>query len=161
MIMSYNYMRNEVVKYWEKTNDLLVAFEDFNGQIQKHTVHLPKEDIDTILNIGITTGIKNWCDRVDILEDKPLGTYYSEQVSRDGSLIFHDKIFDRVGVMTLSNFLQSYSCIYSAATSYGLSEHCIDGYFYNSPRICDYIIQFALFEDIPYFHAEETEGGSI
>lgn len=31
--MSYNYMRNEVVKYWEKTNDLLVAFEDFNGQI--------------------------------------------------------------------------------------------------------------------------------
>ena len=63
--------------------------------------------------------------------------------------------------MTLSNFLQSYSCIYSVATSYGLSEHCIDGYFYNSPRICDYIIQFALFEDIPYFHAEETEGGSI
>lgn len=159
--MSDNYMLNEVVKYWKLTNDLLVAFEDFNGQIQKHTVYLPKEDIDTILNIGITTGIKNWCDRVDILEDKLLGTYYSEQVSRGGSLIFHDKIFDRVGVMTLSNFLQSYSCIYSAATSYGLSEHCIDGYFYNSPRICDYIIQFALFEDIPYFHAEETEGGSI
>lgn len=25
MIMSYNYMRNEVVKYWEKTNDLLAV----------------------------------------------------------------------------------------------------------------------------------------
>ena len=33
--MSDNYMLNEVVKYWKLTNDLLVAFEDFNGQIQK------------------------------------------------------------------------------------------------------------------------------
>ena len=41
--MSDNYMLNEVAKYWKKTNDLLVAFEDFNGQIQKHMVHLPKE----------------------------------------------------------------------------------------------------------------------
>lgn len=154
-------MIKALVEHWKKTKDLVVAFEDFDGQMHRHMIHLPNEDVDKILNTGIMVGIKNWCDRVDVLEDKLLGTYVSEQISRGDSLIFYDKIAERYGVMTLAKFLESYCYIYIAAVRYGLSEHCDNGYFCASPRICDYIIQFALFEDIPYFHAEETEGDTI
>ena len=45
-------MIRALVEHWKKTNDLVVAFEDFDGQMHRHMIHLPNEDVDKILDIN-------------------------------------------------------------------------------------------------------------
>ena len=51
-------MIRALVEHWKKTNDLVVAFEDFDGQMQRHMIHLPNEDVDKILNTGIMVTVQ-------------------------------------------------------------------------------------------------------
>lgn len=36
----------------------MVAFEDFDGQMHRHIIHLPNEDVDKILNTGIMVTVQ-------------------------------------------------------------------------------------------------------
>ena len=36
----------------------MVAFEDFDGQMHRHMIHLPNEDVDKILNTGIMVTVQ-------------------------------------------------------------------------------------------------------
>ena len=36
----------------------MVAFEDYDGQMHRHMIHLPNEDIDKILNTGIMVTVQ-------------------------------------------------------------------------------------------------------
>mgnify|MGYP003207990404 CR=1 FL=1 len=40
-------MIRALVEHWKKTNDLVVAFEDFDGQMHRHMIHLPNEDVES------------------------------------------------------------------------------------------------------------------
>lgn len=51
-------MIRALVEHWKKTNDLVVAFEDFDGQMHRHMIHLPNEDVDKILNTGIMVTVQ-------------------------------------------------------------------------------------------------------
>lgn len=51
-------MIRALVEHWKKTNDLVVAFEDFDGQMHRHMIHLPNEDVDEILNTGIMVTVQ-------------------------------------------------------------------------------------------------------
>lgn len=35
-----------------------MAFEDFDGQMHRHMIHLPNEDVDKILNTGIMVTVQ-------------------------------------------------------------------------------------------------------
>ena len=51
-------MIRALVEHWKKTNDLVVVFEDFDGQMHRHMIHLPNEDVDKILNTGIMVTVQ-------------------------------------------------------------------------------------------------------
>lgn len=51
-------MIRALVEHWKKTNDLVVALEDFDGQMHRHMIHLPNEDVDKILNTGIMVTVQ-------------------------------------------------------------------------------------------------------
>lgn len=51
-------MIRALVEHWKKTNDLVVAFEDLDGQMHRHMIHLPNEDVDKILNTGIMVTVQ-------------------------------------------------------------------------------------------------------
>lgn len=51
-------MIRALVEHWKKTNDLVVAFEDFDGKIHRHMIHLPNEDVGKILNTGIMVTVQ-------------------------------------------------------------------------------------------------------
>lgn len=36
----------------------MVAFEDYDGQMHRHMIHLPNEDVDKILNTGIMVTVQ-------------------------------------------------------------------------------------------------------
>lgn len=36
----------------------MVAFEDLDGQMHRHMIHLPNEDVDKILNTGIMVTVQ-------------------------------------------------------------------------------------------------------
>lgn len=139
---------------WREKNQIRVVFDTFDGQKCKHLVRLTPEDIDKILYIGIMYGIKGWCSKVDILGDKMLGTYVSDQISRGGFILVYDKFGKCVSTVGLKSFLEAYCEIYAMSVRFNMSEHCNDGYFYSSPRVCDYIIQYAVFGGIMYPHTE-------
>ena len=139
---------------WREKNQIRVVFDTFDGQKCNHLVHLTPDDVDKILYIGIMYGLKGWCSKVDILGDKMLGTYVSDQVSRGGYILVYDKFCKGVSTIGLKSFLEAYCEIYAMSVRFNMSEHCNDGYFYSSPRVCDYIIQYAVFGGIKYPHTE-------
>ena len=115
-------------------------------------VYVTQEDIDDIMAGALEGGCNYWCDEVRVAEDKYLGEFASEQISRGGSLIFHDAEEDQEYTLTLEKFLSG--LVLALNNGYGdgrwLNEEgtidcgCIDAIG------ADVIIQFALFEEVIY-----------
>lgn len=106
------------------------------------------QDIDDIMCTGLEGGINYWCDCVEV-EDEYLGEFASEQISRGGTLIFHDSEKPYQYKLTLDKFLKGLETFIKERgldAIYDLDIETID----IDADDADAIIQYALFGDIIY-----------
>lgn len=117
------------------------------------TLHitLTREDIDDIMSAALDGGITYWCYRAEVVGEY-LGTYASDQISRDGTFrLFVDNEDDEPDAreLNLERFLNGVrryvSELNPGIVSNGKLDVCdIDA------CAADSIIQFALFDEIVF-----------
>lgn len=114
-------------------------------------VRLTSEDIDDIMVGALEGGCNYWCDEVKVVEDEYLGEFASEQISRGGSLIFHDSEDDEEYTLDLEKFLTGFAlaCKQGRGDDWFDEEGGVDCCQIDAPA-ADTIIQFALFGDVVY-----------
>lgn len=114
-------------------------------------VCLTPDDVDDIMVGALEGGCNYWCDEVKVVEDEYLGEFASEQISRGGSLIFHDVEEDAEYVLTLEKFLTGFAlaCKQGYGDDWFDEEGGVDCCQIDASA-ADTIIQFALFGDAIY-----------
>lgn len=149
---------SNLTKLWQKSHKIKITFYCPACQaIKKHIVELTPDMVDEILLIGFMFGIRHWCSKTEILESCYLGMYDSEQVSRGGSVLLYDRNETGLHILNLENFLVGYCEVYAMSVINNWEEHKANGIWELSERICDYIIQYAVFRDVIYPH-DNNEG---
>lgn len=117
-------------------------------------IALSTEDIDDIMCGALEGGINYWCCRAEVVEDKYLGEYANEQISRGGSLNLYDSEGDAVHLLTKEKFLEGIELWAKNPVGCNCLEQT-DGKLRidtcNADAIvCDAIIQYAIFGDVIY-----------
>lgn len=106
------------------------------------------QNIDDIMCAALEGGINYWCENVEV-EGEYLGEFASEQISRGGTLIFHDSEKAYRYELTLDKFLKGLEVFIRERgldAIYDLDIETID----IDAEDADAIIQYALFGDIIY-----------
>lgn len=102
------------------------------------------KDIDNIIHTALEGGIDYWCDRVEVD-----GEYASEQISRGGTLIFHDSVKIYQYKLTLDKFLKGLGIFIRERGLNAIYDIDIETLDIDAGD-ADSIIQYALFGDIIY-----------
>lgn len=109
------------------------------------------QDIDDIMACALEGGITYWCNQAEVVGEY-LGDYASEQISRGGTLLLHDREEDAQYALNIEKFLV------------GLTKAIEDNWFASyewfndkeldtcnvDAEVADCIIQLAIFEDVIY-----------
>jgi len=114
---------------------------------------LSQEDIDDIMCWALEGGISYWCGRVKV-EDRYLGKYAHEQISRGGKLLLWDFEDDLELCLDLDKLLNGIKlwaedpvgCNCLEQVNNRLRIDCCNA----DEVVCDAIIQYALFGEIRY-----------
>ncbi len=117
----------------------------------ERTIKLSDQDIDDIMASALEGGINYWCCKAEVIEDKYLGEYASEQISRRGSLRLYDSESNEVYELTLDRFITGFVAACKAGYGYDWFDHkgCVDAYNIDADA-ADTIVQFALFGELVY-----------
>lgn len=108
------------------------------------TFNITDEDIDDIMADALDSGIGYWCGEVEVVGDY-LGEYASDQISRGGTLVFHDaEDPEDVHAMDLESFLKGYRMSIELGYFSGDLDNEYDA------ETADVIVQLALFDDVIY-----------
>ena len=116
------------------------------------SIVLTQEDIDDLMVTSLEGGVTAcWCSECEVVGDY-LGEYASEQISRGGSLIFHDAESDDKWELTLEKLLNGVKLWYeSGYDRYGAVQPNGKINFCNIDAvIADMIVQFALFGELVF-----------
>ena len=113
-------------------------------------VMLSKQDIDDIVCMALEGGITYWCDYARV-DGEFLGEYASDQISRGGSLILHDKEDDLEYALDLDNFIGGFvtACKDGYADEWFDDDGGVDCGMIDADG-ADVIIQYALFGEVVY-----------
>ena len=112
-------------------------------------IDLSQEDIDDIMCTALEGGITYWCKEAEVAGDY-LGTYGSEQISRNGILKLHDNDEDKIYELTLEKFLKGLELfIIKNPNRINIENGRIDPGEIDA-QYADMIIQYALFGEIVY-----------
>lgn len=106
------------------------------------------QDIDDIMCAALEGGINYWCEHVDVVGEY-LGEYASEQISRGGTLIFHDSVKIYQYKLTLDKFLKGLGIFIRERGLNAIYDIDIETLDIDAGD-ADSIIQYALFGDIIY-----------
>ena len=107
------------------------------------------EDIDDIMCTALEGGITYWCNRAEVVGDKYLGEYASEQISRGGELRLYDCESDAVYTLTLDKFLRGLATYVSGCYDIAVDSGRVDPGQIDAEG-ADCIIQYAIFDDVIY-----------
>lgn len=116
-------------------------------------VEIKQEDIDNIMAMALESGIGYWCKRVTPL-GMPLGEFAKDQISKGGALLLDGPSDGEPHILTKEKLLegikmyaeQPHSC--EIITSWQ-GKWCVNSCGINA-KICDLIVQYALFDQIVY-----------
>ena len=140
------FLNGDVLPYERKTPENLKPYYKLSASV---TFKVLDEDIDDIMCTALEGGITYWCNRAEIVGDKYLGEYASEQISRGGELRLYDCESDAVYTLTLDKFLRGLATYVS-----GCYDIAVDGGRVDPGQIdaegADCIIQYAIFDDVIY-----------
>lgn len=134
----------------ESSSDLV-----YEIKVGNETVKVTGEDIDDIMESAMT-GCHYWCGRAYVV-DEYLSEYVTEQISRGGSIMFHDMEDENLShELTRDRFLEGLRMLFEAQNGiHTLMVEERDGSIYVNPGMidanaADSIIQYALFGEIIY-----------
>lgn len=122
-----------------------------NRQLIVHAdiaVNLSPQDIDDIMCCALEGGISHWCCKVEV-EGKYLGEYASEQISRNGALILHDREEDKVFRLTLEHFLRGFQLYLEQGCHVSVEDNSVDTGDIDAVD-ADCIVQLGLFGEVVY-----------
>ena len=116
----------------------------------KMDITVKQRDIDTIMAIALDYGVTYWCDRAEVIGEKYLGVYASDQISRGGDIRLYDAEEDKQYILTLEKFLKGLETFitvdrgeHEIIDRHGkINLRKVDG------EIADQIVQFALFGEV-------------
>lgn len=106
------------------------------------------QDIDDIICTALEGGINYWCDCVEV-EGEYLGEYASEQISRGGTLTFHDSEKPYQYKLTLDKFIKGLKTFIRERGLDAIYDLDIETFDIDADD-ADAIIQYALFDEIIY-----------
>lgn len=117
------------------------------------SVIVTQEDIDDIMVGVLEGGINYWCDEAKVVGDY-LGEYASQQISRGGQLLLHDFEEDETYMLNKEKFLKGLRMYFEKPHPYDVLKEignklridCCNA----DARVCDMIIQYALFGNVIY-----------
>lgn len=120
-------------------------------------VRVTPQDIDDIMATALEGGITHWCGSAEVVGDKYLGEYASDQISRDGELRLYD-IEDpsENWVLSQQKFLDGLMKYLEAGNLDCIEESNINCSVYDietgdiDADAADSIIQYALFGELVY-----------
>lgn len=111
-------------------------------------VNLTQQDIDDIMVAALEGGINYWCREAEVV-GKYLGEYASDQISRGGSLIFHDTESSDKWELTLEKFLNGVKLYFEQGCHVRVEDNAIDAGDIDA-NDADCIIQFSLFGEVQF-----------
>lgn len=112
-------------------------------------ITLTMQDIDDIMSTALDY-ITYWCKRVEVGEGTYLGEYASDQISRNGTLVFYDAESEDKWMLTLDRFIAGFKA--AVKNGYGtdwFEDGKIEIGFIDGPA-ADAIVQYALFEELMF-----------
>lgn len=112
------------------------------------TVELTAKDIDDIMATALEGGITHWCAFADTVGPM-LGEYSSDQISRGGKLILHDKESDDKWELDYKKFLKGLAQYIENGGASCVVDECIDPAEIDADG-ADSIIQYALFGELVF-----------
>lgn len=125
----------------------------------KLNVIVDDQDIDDIMVGALEGGINYWCRKAEVVEDKYLGEYASEQISRGGSLRLYDMenddftyVLDKEKLLAgIQKWL--FDAVVNTSTG-SIFETREDGIHLDCCNIdgsdCDSIVQYAVMGDLVF-----------
>jgi len=116
----------------------------------KQTVEtkLTRQDIDDIMCSALEGGVNYWCWKVEVVGDKYLGEWASDQISRGGRLKFYDAETEDTWVLTLQKFLNGFKLWVKRGLDHGACRNgVVDGCMIDAAD-ADVIVQLSLFGDV-------------
>ena len=113
------------------------------------TIELTQEDVDDIMATALEGGITYWCDEAEVVGEKYLGDWASDQISRGGSLLLHDNEEDEKYLLNLTKFLNGFKLwVEGGYDQYGAIEKGKVDCGVIDAIAADQIVQLALFNDV-------------
>ena len=114
--------------------------------------YLTEEDIDGIMSCALDGGITAmWCARVEVVGEKYLGEYASDQISRGGELRFYDRESSETWVLNRAKLILGIEM--AVMKGYGWSWFDENGkldIFNIDANEADTMVQFALFGEVVF-----------
>lgn len=136
-------------KEWQENHNIKITFFcPTCNTIQKHSIWLPCEYIDFIMKTALFGSISHWCFKTEAVQNSNFSDY--ELISRDGSLLLYVRDKKEVHILNLEKFLSGFVQAYIMSIIHHWKEHEENNIFTISSRICDTIIQFAIFGKIRF-----------
>lgn len=116
-----------------------------------YTLTVTETDIDDIVCTALEGGITYWCNKAEVVGDY-LGDWAHEQISKGGTLIFHDTEEDEKYELTRDKLLNGIKLAYEQNwfSSYGWTDGKVLDTCQIDADVADTIIQLALFEEVIY-----------
>lgn len=118
---------------------------DFTLKIEQD-VKISPIDIDGIMVTALEGGITYWCNEARTVGEF-LGSYASDQISRNGTLILHDSEDDKNYELTLAKFLEGLKLYIEDGNTEALCDGRIDPGNIDADG-ADSIIQYAIFGEV-------------
>lgn len=142
--------REKVVEEVECCPEGLTMEEVINMELK---LVVTQEDIDDIMVGALEGGINYWCDEAKVVGDY-LGEYASEQIARGGQLILHDFEEEEHYTLDKEKFLKGLKMYFQNPHPYDILEEIDNKLRIDTcnadDKVCDMIIQYALFDDVIY-----------
>lgn len=100
------------------------------------------------MKTALFSSISHWCFKTEAVENNNCSDY--ELISRGGSLLLYVRDKREVYILNLEKFLNGFVQAYIMSVTHHWKEYKGNSIFTISARICDTIIQFAIFGKIRF-----------
>lgn len=150
---------NRLINEWRRSRTITITVYCPVCELPNdYTFNLPTDIIDHILHLGFTEGVRHWVEHTEILEDECFGECDCEQVSRGGGVVLYDRNGKDSYVLDLENFLSGFYIFFARHLAMSMFVDGKVSFPKLSPKSCDEIIQYALFDEIRYPNEESNVG---
>ncbi len=134
---------NSLTKFWQKSQELTVEIRcPLCHGTETHIIKMDESLVNDILLKSINNSIKHWCCRSEYKKDY--------NFVQGNTILLYNSYDFRVYSLNIDQFLMGVVKAYLICIDYNWEELNPDYSIDYSNRLCDTIIQFAVFGEIRY-----------